>query len=222
MLKIYIGYTRDEIRSELNKQKKQWQTLDFVEPGLIQELASSTNFLSGPKIFLISDFPDTKESISILEDTVFQNSENEFHFQSLVPKSYFSKKLLGFTETKTLEKIKVKDGQAFALSNAMFSGGAQDIWLAFNKLTKSTSDEELHGIFLWALKSIVIYKRFGQNGPIDNFTASKIKDGGSFAKKDIEYIKDVYEKALTIYVRAHLGEIDFNKSMESLILTLPR
>lgn len=222
MLKIYIGYTRDEIRSKLNNQKKQWQTIDFVDPGSIQELASSKNFLSGPKVFLVSDFPDTKESVSILEDQVFQNSENEFHFQSLVPKSYFSKKLLGFAETKVLEKEKVKDGQAFALSDAVFLGGAQDIWLAFNKLTKKTSDEELHGIFLWALKSIIIYKRLGQEGPIDSFTASKIKNGGAFARRDIEYIKEIYEKALTISVKAHLGEIDFNKSMESLILTLPR
>lgn len=220
MIKIYIGYTRDEIRSFLKKEGKDWQTIDFVSREQIEGLAVSTDFFSGTKNFIVSGFPENKDNVLFLENDLLKNSENEFHFESLVPKSYFSKKLQSFIEQKKSVYAETKKANSFALSDAVFSGGAQDVWLAFNKLKNKFSLEEIHGVFLWSIKTVLLSKDTKIASSINSFTLQKIK--GPLSKQDSLYLKDLYEKALTISVRAHLGQVDFSKSLESLILTLPR
>lgn len=221
MIKIFTGYNRDEIRSVFTKEKKEWSLVETVDSLVLNELALSQNIFNENKNYLVSEFPEKKDDITKISWDVLIKSPNIFYFESLAPKSYFPKKLESYINQK-VEKVnkKQKTVDAFVLSDTVFSKGAQHVWVVFNRIKKQLPIEEIHGTFLWAIKTIVLSKDKESRKTVNSFVLSKIT--GPIKDKDIDFLKDYYEKALMLSIKAHRGDIEFEKGFERLILTLPR
>lgn len=221
MISIFVNYSRDEIRKELKNKKTNYQVVEDASFEKIKELAESQNIFNESQDFFIFEFPKNKDEAKILGEDFLNNSINNFYFEYLTGISFLPKKAkVSILEKKEKPNKKDFGPNSFLLSDTLFSRGAQETWLVFNKLKKQIPIEELHGTFLWAIKTVVMYKNSDAQKTISPFVRSKIT--GSFSKQDESFVKDFYKKALNLGIRAHLGEIDFEKSFERLILELPR
>lgn len=223
MISIFINYNRDEIRSYLNKKNIKYINIEDINPSAIEYLAKQHDIFNEQNSYLIFEYPKNKDEAGILASDFLLNSQHNFYFECLCAKSYLPKKAQDFiieSGPKIAPKNK-KGTDVFALSDAFFSGNVQKTWLIFNKLKNDKtieSLEELHGTFLWAIKTVVMSQDISAKKTISPFVLGKIYK----FKSDKSVLVNYYKNALMLGIRAHLGEVDFEKSFEKLILQMPK
>ncbi len=222
MISVFINHTRDEIRSFLNKKKLVYINIENINSNILEDLARQHDIFGESLNYFVFEYPKTKEDAAILSSDFLINSPHSFYFECLCAKSYLPKKVQDFVVAKDVKTIVPKKGSdVFALSDAMFSGNTQKAWLTFNKLKNDKSIEsfeELHGTFLWAIKTIIMSYDAEAKKTISPYVVSKIYK----FKSEKSVLIDYYQKALMLGIKAHLGEVDFDKSFEKLILQMPK
>jgi hypothetical protein len=227
MISIFINHTRDEIRSLLNKKKLAYINIENTNSNNLEDLARQHDIFGESLNYFVFEYPKTKEEATSLGGDFLSfliGSPHNFYFECLCAKSYLPKKVQDFVVAKDVKAPTFgakKGSDVFALSDAMFSGNVQKTWLAFNKLKNDKSVEsleELHGTFLWAIKTILLSYDTESKKTISPFVLNKIYKFKSEKPALVNY----YQKALMLGVRAHLGEVDFEKSFEKLILEMPK
>lgn len=222
MISIFINHTRDEIRSFLNKKKLVYINIENTNSNNLEDLARQQDIFGANLNYFIFEYPKTKDEAAILNSDFLINSPHNFYFECLCAKSYLPKKVQDFVVAKDAKTTVPKKGpDVFALSDAMFSGNTQKAWLTFTKLKNDKSIEsfeELHGTFLWAIKTIIMSYDAEAKKTISPYVVSKIYKFKSEKSVLINY----YQKALMLGIKAHLGEVDFEKSFEKLILQMPK
>lgn len=227
MISIFINHSRDEIRNFLNKKKIEYKTVEDVNSEVIEDLAKQHNIFETKNDYFVFEYPKTKEEAVILGGDFLNfliTSPHNFYFECLCAKTSLPKKAQDFVITKDVKNsntVGKKGSDVFALSDAVFSGNIQKTWLAFNKLKNDKnieSFEELHGTFLWAIKTILLSYDSVAKKTISPFVLNKIYN----FKSEKPVLVNYYQKALMLGIRAHLGEVDFEKGFEKLILEMPR
>lgn len=222
MISVFINHTRDEIRSFLNKKNVVYINIENTNSNNLEDLARQQDIFGESLNYFIFEYPKTKEEATVLSSDFLINSPHNFYFECLCAKSYLPKKVQDFVITKEVKNIATKKGSdVFVLSDAVFSGNVQKAWLVFNKLKNDKSIEsfeELHGTFLWAIKTIVMSCDDEAKKTISPYVVSKIYK----FKSEKSVLIDYYKQALMLGIMAHLGEVDFEKSFEKLILQMPK
>lgn len=223
MISIFINHSRDEIRNILNKKNIKYVNVEDPGFSTIESLAKQQDMFNEQNNYLVFEYPKNKEDSLILKNDFLIKSPHHFYFESLCSKNYLPKSLIDFiVEKEVKQNLKNKKaGEVFELSDAVFSGNVQKAWLVFNKLNLKKeigAIEEMHGTFLWAIKTIVMSMDRDARKTLSPFVLNKIY---KFKSSQIELL-DYYKKVLMLGVLAHLGEADFAKSFEKLILQLPR
>lgn len=224
MISIFINHNRDEIRSFLNKKKLVYKNIENTSANNLEDLARQHDIFGESLNYFIFEYPKNKDEAVILNSDFLINSPHNFYFECLCAKTSLPKKAQDFVITKDVKNSNTagkKGSDVFALSDAVFSGNVSKAWLVFNKLKNDKSIEsfeELHGTFLWAIKTILMSYDTGAKKTISPFVLNKIY---SF-KSEKSVLVNYYQKALTLGIRAHLGEVDFEKGFECLILRMPK
>lgn len=223
MISIFLNHSRDEIRNFLNKKKLVYINIENTNANNLEDLARQHDVFGESLNYFIFEYPKTKEEATILNSDFLINSPHNFYFECLCAKSYLPKKVQTFLieGVKKGESKNKKSSNVFDLSDALFSGNVQKTWLAFNKLKNDKSIEsfeELHGTFLWAIKTILMSYDNEAKKSISPFVLNKIYK----FKSEKSVLVNYYKCALMLGIRAHLGEIDFEKSFEKLILQMPK
>lgn len=221
MISIFIDHNRDEIRNFFKKQKIQTESVTDADENQITLLAQSSSFLTGPQNYFVFDFPKNADEAKFLKNDVILKSPHNFYFEALCTKSSVPKSLEKSLIIKSAKIAKrVFNNDVFNVSDAMFSGGPSDIWLSFIKIKNNVSPEELHGTFVWAVKTILMSKDPALRPTISPFVLKKIQ--GNLSKLPTNKIAKYYEDAVRLATSSHLGKTDFAKGLELLILKMPK
>jgi hypothetical protein len=227
MISIFINHNRDEIRSFLNKKKLVYKNIENVNSNSLEDLARQQGIFDESVNYLIFEYPKNKEEASILNSDFLNfliTSPHNFYFECLCAKTSLPKKAQDFVITKDVKNsntVGKKGSDVFALSDAVFSGNVSKAWLVFNKLKNDKSIEsfeELHGTFLWAIKTILMSYDTVAKKTISPFVLNKIYK----FKSEKSILVNYYEQALMLGINAHLGKVDFEKGFEKLILEMPK
>lgn len=224
MISIFINYSRDEIRNFLNKKKLVYKNIENANTNSFEDLAKQHGIFDESVNYFIFEYPKNKEEASILSNDFLINSPHNFYFECLCAKTSLPKKAQDFVITKEVKTQPVnnkKGTDVFALSDAVFSGNVGKAWLVFNKLKTDKSIEsfeELHGTFLWAIKTILMSYDAVAKKTISPFVLNKIYK----FKSEKSILVNYYEQALMLGINAHLGKVDFEKGFEKLILEMPK
>lgn len=224
MISIFINHSRNEIRNFLNKKNIEYINIEDVRTSSLEDLAKQYDIFAKQKDYFIFEYPNNKEEAVVLGNDFIINSPHNFYFECLCAKTSLPKKVQDFViskEVKTQSINSKKGTDVFVLSDAVFSGNVSKAWLVFNKLKNDKSIEsfeELHGTFLWAIKTILMSYDATAKKTISPFVLNKIYK----FKSEKFVLVNYYKKALMLGIKAHLGEVDFEKGFERLILQMPK
>ena len=226
MISVFINHTRDDIRAFLNKKKLAYKNIENPDSVILEDLAKQNNIFENQNNYLIFEYPNNKDEASILSSDFLINSPHNFYFECLCAKTSLPKKAQDFVVQKTEEKNSAKNSKnkdatnIFLLSEAFFSGDTKKTWLAFQRLKNISSPEELHGTYLWAIKTLSMARDSGAKKTLSPFVLNKISP--SLIKLDKDTLNTYYKQVLFLSIDAHLGKIDFEKGLEKLILQMPK
>lgn len=221
MITIFINHSRDEIRKFLNTKKLAYVNIEEVNTSVLEDLARQQNIFDTQKNYLVFEYPKNKDEASVLANDFLINSPNNFYFECLCAKSYLPKKAQDFVINKEEnKKNSKKDADVFLLSDTFFSGNTQKTWLTFQKLKNQKEFEELHGTYVWAIKTVLMARDSIAKKTLSSYVTNKISPKLIGLEKGI--LNTYYKQALELGINAHLGKVDFEKGFEKLILQVPR
>ena len=224
MISVFINHTRDDIRAFLNNKKLAYKNIENPDSVILEDLAKQNNIFENQNNYLIFEYPNNKDEASILSSDFLINSPHNFYFECLCAKTSLPKKVQDFVVQKTEEKNSAKNSKnttnIFLLSDTFFLGDTKKTWLAFQKLKNTSSLEELHGTYLWAIKTSLMARDVQAKKTLSPFVLNKISP--TLIKLDKDTLNTYYKQVLFLSIDAHLGKIDFEKGFEKLIFQMPK
>jgi len=167
----------------------------------LKEIAKSEN------IFIFVEGKMDKVSFTKIE----KNAEKVQEF--LKPEKSLNKKEL---LAQKGEKI-----DFFEFSDALGKRDKRELWVLYqDALEEQVPAEEVHGIFFWQVKSMLLAKKCktGEEAGMKPYPFQKAREY-SRNYKDGE-LEDISFKLVSMYHEAHRGNIDFFVSLERFILEL--
>lgn len=233
MLTIFHGNSEVSVREKARMVFVKSDTLPVVydETSFDREYCQMSVFSS--------DLFDFKKE-AIFCDHVFLNEEVESFFKEYAEalvgsqhvfvcaesfltkdtREFFEKKGAKVIEVKTDEK-KQKEWNAFSLADALGRKDKKGLWLLFSEARRGgVPAEEIIGIFLWQLKTILLSldSKTAKEAGISEFPFKKAK---TFAKiwKVSELEASIFSLA-SLYHEAHRGNIDLMNELEIIVLSL--
>ncbi len=117
------------------------------------------------------------------------------------------------------EAPKKEAPRTFALADAIAIKDSKRAWVVLQELMKkNTAAEEIHGVLWWQFKSILLSRtsKNAKDAGLSPFVYQKAARAAG-AWKDGE-LESVVDRLVSMYHRAHRGEIDFNVELEKFIL----
>ena len=109
----------------------------------------------------------------------------------------------------------------FEFSDALGKRDKRELWVLYqDALKEQVPAEEVHGIFFWQVKSMLLAKRCktGEEAGMKPYPFQKAREY-SRNYKDGE-LEDISFKIVSMYHEAHRGNLDFFVSLEKFILEL--
>jgi len=95
------------------------------------------------------------------------------------------------------------------------------LWTLYQQaLRHGVVSEELHGVLFWQVKSMLLamLSKDAKESRLNPFVYSKAKN---YAKNfTLPELKKISSQLITMYHRAHRGEVDFDVSLEKFFLSI--
>jgi len=119
------------------------------------------------------------------------------------------------------KQSKKKETSFFVMADAFGTRDKKRLWVEYEKaLQKGASAEELHGIILWQIKSMLIagdYKNVSESG-LNPYVYNKSK--GFLRNFSREELEDIYKNFIEVYHEARRGNGVLEERVEEVILGL--
>lgn len=202
----------------------------------ITELTSSQALFSNKYIVFLYRTFDNKENKELVLKNLkeFADSENIFIFvESKIDKTNLTnieKKAEKVQEfIKPEKKLNKKEKLAligekidfFEFSDALGRRDKKGLWVLYqDALAEQVPAEEVHGIFFWQIKSMLLAKK-SKNAEEANMKPYPFQKACEYSRKykDGE-LENISSKLVSMYHEAHRGNIDFYIALEKFILEL--
>ncbi len=247
MLYFYFGTNTDLARKKAKATidsllaKKPDATLikvddEILSESRIDELSHSQALFSNKYIVFFYKVFNNKENKELVLKKIkdIGKSENIFIFvegkmdkASLTKIEKVAEKTEEFVEKeKTLTKkealnLKGEKIDFFEFANTLGKRDKKNLWILFqDALREQVPAEEIHGIFFWQVKSMILAKKCknAEEARMSPFPYQKARE---FSKnyKDGE-LEKISSNLISMYHEAHRGNVDFFVALEKFILTL--
>ena len=214
---------------------------NFSENKLDELIASQGLFYSGSIVFADSLLED-KDILEIVIKKIKEISESPNFFVFLEEKlnkkelEKFEKYAQKVEEFKKLERTLTKKealaekGEKidfFEFANGLGARDKKQLWTLYqDALTEEVPSEEVHAMFFWQVKSMLIALKSkdamdaGLNPYV--FTKSKAyaRNYGQTAEEAEKKLKEMSAKLFAMYHEAHRGKADFPVALEKFILEM--
>ncbi|MFH1455147.1 MAG: hypothetical protein ABIF22_02405 [bacterium] len=202
----------------------------------IMELAGSQALFSSKYIVFLYKTFDNKENKELILKNIkeFKDSDNIFIFAegkmdktSLIKIEKNAEKVQEFIKSaKTLnkkEKLALIGEKIdfFEFADALGRRDKRGLWVLYqDALAEQVPAEEVHGIFFWQIKSMLLAKKCktAEEANMKSFPFEKSR-GYSRNYKDGE-LENFSSKLVSMYHEAHRGNEDFYIALEKFILSL--
>ena len=209
---------------------------ESIEDGKIMELANSQALFSNKFIVYLYKTFDNKENKELVLKNIKEigKSENIFIFVEgktdkvslgKIEKAggkieEFAKPEKSFSKKEKLAQIGEKI-DFFEFADALGRRDKKGLWVLYqDALKEQVPSEEVHGIFFWQTKSMLLGKL--SNNPdeagMKPYPYQKVKEYGK-NYKDGE-LENISSKLVSMYHEAHRGNVDFPVALEKFILEL--
>ncbi|MFA5934752.1 MAG: hypothetical protein WC827_02620 [Candidatus Paceibacterota bacterium] len=207
-----------------------------ISESRIAELCLTQALFSNKYIVYFYKTFDNKDNKEIILKNIkdIAKSENIFIFvEGKMDKVSFTKieknaeKVQEFLKPeKTLNKkeLLAQKGEKidfFEFSDALGKRDKRELWVLYqDALAEQVPAEEVHGIFFWQVKSMLITKRCKtpEEAGMKPYPFQKAREySRNYREGELE---DISFKLVSMYHEAHRGNTDFHISLESFILSL--
>lgn len=119
------------------------------------------------------------------------------------------------------KKVAKKEFNMFALTDALGARDRKSLWVLYRQAVDHGSvSEEIHGILFWQVKSLLlaVSSPDAKTAGLNPFVYGKARN---YAKNfKTEELKEMSQELVTMYHRAHRGEIDFERTLEKWVLEI--
>jgi len=188
------------------------------------ETIEGAGLFESKNIVISRNVLEEKESRDVVMGALkdLQNSENAFVFIENKTLKTTSNKFekIGVTVHLYDTVIKKQEFNIFTLTDLLANKKKKELWVKYNEAkTQGSSDEEIHGIFLWQLKSIALTFVSNQSeSGLKPFVYNKAKSASKNWSQ--ESIFSAQKKLIKNYHESRRGNINFSASLEQFILSL--
>ena len=204
--------------------------------GKISELAGGQGLFSSKYIVFLYKTFDNKENKELIlkslkeiasSGNIFIFSEGKTDKASLTKIEKNAEKVQEFTKLEkalTKKEALAQRGEKidfFEFSNALGKRDKRELWVLYqDALSEQVPAEEVHGIFFWEVKSMLLAKKCktAEEANMKPFPFQKAREC-SRNYKDGE-LENLSSKLVSMYHEAHRGNIDFFVALEKFILEL--
>lgn len=238
MLYVIHGTDTQKSRSKLQslvgvlQSKRPDATLFRLSPenwnqSFLDEVLSGVNLFTPKNIIVLDSLISHKDSVDYIEEQIEELSASEhvcILFDSKINKDILSKlekkaeKVEEHNLKSSTEDFK-KQPQTFAFAGALASRNKVKSWTLFQELVADgLPAEEIHGVLWWQFKSVYLAydARTATEVDMKPYTFSKCQGFKKVWKKS--ELEDYLDDLVSMYHKAHRGEIDFMIEMERLCL----
>ncbi|MBI5134549.1 MAG: hypothetical protein HZA81_04195 [Candidatus Taylorbacteria bacterium] len=193
----------------------------------IEELTQTQGLFENKQIIFMDRTLENKDVREVMLEKMdaIQESPNIFiFFEGKLTKEVLKKlekRAEKVTEYEATEEKKKESGSFFHLADALAAKDKKALWVGLREaLEGDAAPEEIHGILFWQAKSLALASRTSSatEAGINPFVYGKAKRYLS-AWKEGE-IDALLSSLVSIYHRAHRGEVDFERELEKLALDL--
>lgn len=234
---IYFIYGED-LKKARGKMHEILQTLSNKRPnseifkinsenwnvGNFEELISSQGLFEKKYIVLLDNLFEKKEAGDFISKNISEMKLSDHWFLILEGKidkknidkiSKFSYKTQQF-----IEQNKKNDySEVFGVSDKLFYRNKKDLWVGLMDLfSKNVSAEEIHGIFFWAVKNMMIVSQSGgqKNSGLTSFQYNKAISGSKNYR--VEELKKMITDLVSITHKVRSGGGDLDIMLEKWVL----
>jgi len=165
------------------------------------------------KEVILKRIKELKES-----ENIFVILEGELNKTELTKFEKNAEKVQEF-ELKTLKDVKKEEFKIFSLTDAFGRRDKKQLWVLYTKAKMhDVSDEEIHGILFWQVKSLLLalQTKSPQESGLNPFVHQKSVGFGN--NYSLPELKAISSKLISIYHNARRGIHDFDVALEKFIL----
>lgn len=165
----------------------------------------------------IKNIADSENIFIILEEKIDAKTLDKILKVSVKSQEFEKKEM---TKKERLAQIGEKI-DFFEFSNALGSRDKKTLWRLFqDALAENVPAEEVHGIFFWQIKSMLLASRY-KTASEANMKPYPFQKAKEYCKKYSEKeLSEVSSKLVSMYHEAHRGKVDFYIALERFILGL--
>lgn len=194
---------------------------------LLGESVSTVSLFSPKNIIVLDSLLSDDESAAYVSEhfTDFKQTE---HVCVLIEEKISKDYLKGLTATaekieehelKVSGSAKREAPQTFALADALVMKDSKKAFRVFYELKEEgLPAEEIHGVLWWQFKTLFLVKgaKTAKEADVSPYAFSKCKTAEkNWSDKELN---QTLEKLVTMYHKAHRGEIDFMSDLEKMCL----
>lgn len=238
MLWTFVG-EHNAIEKDMNKlvallHKKQpdAETLrmneESFDPSFLDEIISSQGLFSPKYIVIIEsiDIKSEKGELFIERLADMKTAEHAFvvSFSKLLadPKKKFQKYSFEYKECSPSQSYgEAKRENSFEMADRIGERDVIGLWQVYaKKITNDTSPEEIHGMFVWQIKGMLLAMKTKTAGEanMNDFPYTKAKRyAKNFSEKELE---ELLFSLIKMYDQAHTGKVDLKVELEKWVLGL--
>jgi DNA polymerase III delta subunit len=204
--------------------------------GKLSELAGGQGLFSSKYIVFLYKTFDNKENKELIlkdlkeikgSDNIFIFAEGKMDKVSLTKIEKNAEKVQEFIKPEkalTKKEARAQKGEKidfFEFSNALGKRDKRGLWVLYqDALAEQVPAEEVHGIFFWQVKSMLLAKncKTAEEANMKPYPYQKSKEAArNFKDGELENLST---KLVSMYHEAHRGNIDFFVALEKFILEL--
>jgi DNA polymerase III delta subunit len=219
-----------ELIAGLLKKKPDASHLKITEetfnPAQLDELAGGLGLFES-RVIVELDHVLAKEADTIIEHlpafaesgNIFVFLEGELNKATLKKFEKSAEKIQEFAVKKSDEPAERRDFNIFSLTDAFGRRDRKQLWVLYNKAKmKDISDEEIHGIIFWQIKSMILASssRSAAESGLKPFVYQKSL--GFVRNFQAGELEKTSSRLVSLYHDARRGITDFSIALEQFIL----
>lgn len=198
----------------------------FGKSEFLDQIDSQGLFESNSIIVLDNVLKNTEGEESILKNlkelknsgNVFIVLEEKIDKKTFTKISKFTEKVQEFNLEKKYKKNKFN---IFALSDALGSRDRRKLWVLYQTCKNNNiSDEEIHGILFWSLKSLILSKnsKIPAEAGLNPFVFKKnLRFSSNYSDRELE---DLISKLINLYHDSRRGVKSLDIALEQFVLSV--
>ncbi len=202
-------------------------TVDDITREKLDELTQTQGLFENKQILFMDRTLENKEIREVMLEKIdaIQESPNIFiFFEGKLTKEVLKKlekRAEKITEYEAAEGKKKEAGGFFHLADALGSRDKKGLWVGVREaLDSDAAAEEIHGILFWQAKSLALAEKTDSatQAGLNPFVFGKAKRYTSNFKEG--EINKMLSQLVSMYHRAHRGEVDFEIELEKFALDI--